>query len=616
MPEFWRLVGKRPLPRIHLLSDIHLETGPYVIPPELDYDVLVAAGDIGPVEQAIEWLASLGKPVVYVLGNHEYWGREYSDVLAVAKAAAAGSQVHVLEKGSVVIQGVRFLGATLWTDYGSWHPDLVRKASWQMRDYSQITAHQWFGVKANQVWFKRYCLSAGFALDFILEATSQGMFHPAIAYQLHQRALVWLTRALRNRFAGPTVVVTHHAPTFESLRAFGIREHLLQPENWGHREDSLVRVAAYASRLDNVLKHHSDVIDLWVHGHLHSGIDVLTQGVRVVCNPRGYAEKPLDEKSAKAFALFGYPVSQEEIERSQAIHREQPYRGDAPGFDHSLVIDLQTGFERPIRRESENPLIELREVTRDATELVSSLRRTRGPNRQYLIRCLDQDLQTFNATLDAFLARIRPSLAKHAWEQSDEPTRPWRPFQDEVDDLPAFYSRAIVFMNNWDAWLQDLPCLVQVRLIEWARVSRAILIMLTEAGVEAWVERRPTTALRRFDALKHRVVAELSEELSEEWGTRLDKAFSGGIPRKHVIWMWSLSDIARDKRADLLTLKDLDDFLRQAEPAYCPPDEGAMLELIGLMNKSTARASNAIDNALESIEASNKRIAEMEKKGV
>ena len=103
-----------------------------------------------------------------------------------------------------------------------------------MRDYSQITAHQWFAVKANQVWFKRYCLRAGFALDFILEATSEGMFHPAIAYQLHQRALTWLTRTLRNQFAGPTVVVTHHAPTFESLRAFGIREHLLQPESGRH----------------------------------------------------------------------------------------------------------------------------------------------------------------------------------------------------------------------------------------------------------------------------------------------------------------------------------------------------------------------------------------------
>ena len=55
MPEYWRLVGKRQLPRIHLLSDIHLETGPYEIPPALDFDILVAAGDIGPVEQAVEW---------------------------------------------------------------------------------------------------------------------------------------------------------------------------------------------------------------------------------------------------------------------------------------------------------------------------------------------------------------------------------------------------------------------------------------------------------------------------------------------------------------------------------------------------------------------------------
>jgi hypothetical protein len=577
MPEFWRLVGKRPLPRIHLLSDIHLDTGPYAIPPELDYDVLVAAGDIGPVEQAVEWLASLDKPVVYVLGNHEYWGREYSDVLAAAKAAAKGTKVHVLEKNSVVIQGVRFLGATLWTDYGAWHPDLVRKAGWRMRDYSLITAHQWFGPKANQVWFKHYCLRAGFAPDFILKAISEGRFHPAIAYQLHQRSLAWLTRTLRKQFAGPTVVVTHHAPTFESLRAFGVREHLLQPENWGHREDSLVRVAAYASRLDNVLKHHSDVIDLWIHGHLHSGIDVLTQGVRVVCNPRGYAEKPLDAKSARAFGFFGHLVTPEYIERSQAIHHEQPYLGDAPNFDTSLVIDLETGFEKPVRREVEAPLVALRDLTQDAVELVSSLRRTRGPNRQYLLRCLDQDLQTFNATLDTFLARIRPSLAKYAWEQFDEPVRPWRPFQDDIDDLPAFYSRAIACMKDWDAWLQNLPCLVQLRLIEWARVSRAILIMLTEAGVEAWVERRPTTALRRLDALKHRVVVELSEELSEEWEARLDKTFSGGIPRKHVIWMWDLSDIPRDKRAGLLTLKELDEFFRQAESDCCPRDADATL---------------------------------------
>lgn len=616
MPEFWRLVGKRPLPRIHLLSDLHLETGPYVIPPELDYDILVAAGDVGPVKQAVEWLASLGKPVVYVLGNHEHWGCEYADVLPAAKAAANGTQVHVLEKGSVVIQGVRFLGATLWTDYGSWHPDLVRKASWRMRDYSQITGHKWFGVKANQAWFRRYCLRAGMSLDFVLKALAEEKFHPAIAYQAHQRAVAWLTRALQRRFAGPTVVVTHHAPSLESLRVFGVREHLLQPENWGCRDDSLVRVAAYASRLDKLIKRHSDVIDVWVHGHLHSGVDVLTQGVRIVCNPRGYAEKPLDEQSARAYALFGYPISPEDIERSQAVHRDQPYRGDAPNFDNSLLIDLETGFERPIHRETEKPLADLREVRLDTTELVRHLLRTRGANRRYLIRCLDQNLGAFNATLDGVLARVLPSGSRY-WGGFDEPRRPWQPFRDEVDRVPqSFYSRMIELMNEWDAWLQKLPYLAQARMIEWALVSRAILAMLAEAGVEAWVERRPITALRRLDSLEHRVVVrKVSEEFCEQWRVRLDREFSGGIPRRHVISLWDPSGIPKENRSRLLTIKKLDEFLRQAEPIDCSPEEGAMLEgVIDQMNKAAAKASSAIDSALEFVEASNKRIAGMERK--
>ncbi|ODU50604.1 MAG: hypothetical protein ABS92_02580 [Thiobacillus sp. SCN 63-374] len=566
MPEFWRLVGKRPLPRIHLLSDLHLETGPYVIPPELDYDVLVAAGDIGPVEQAVEWLASLGKPVVYVLGNHEYWCREFGEVVLAAQGAAKGTRVHVLEKGSVVIRGVRFLGATLWTDFGSWHPDLVRNASWRMRDYSQITAHQWFRVKTNQAWFKHCCLRAGMSLDSILEAITEERFHPAIAYQAHQRAVAWLTHALQSRFPGPTLVVTHHAPTFESLRAFGVREHLLQPENWGYRDDSLVRVAGYASRLDDLLKHHSDVIDVWFHGHLHRGMDLLTQGVRVVCNPRGYAEKPLDEKSAAAFTLFGFRATQEDIARSQARHKEQPYLGDAFGFNRELVIDMERGYERPLRREAGDTLDALREVTQDTTNLVIRLRHTRGPNRQYLIRCLDQNLGAFNATLDAFFDRVRPSLVKYAWELLDVPTRPWTPFGNEVGSLVTFYSRVLEFMRDWDAWLQNLPSLAQARMIEWARVSRAILATLEEAGIEAWIEKLPTKALRRLDTLGHRVVVELNEELQEEWELRLDKLFSGGIPRKHVIGMWNLSDIAKDKRASLLTLKGVEEFLRETEP--------------------------------------------------
>ena len=45
------------------------------------------------------------------------------------------------------------------------------------------------------------------------------------------------------------------------------------------------------------------------------------------------------------------------------------------------------------------------------------------------------------------------------------------------------------------------------------------------------------------------------------------------------------------------------------------PEEGAMLEgVIDQMNKAAAKASSAIDSALEFAEASNKRIAGMERK--
>lgn len=57
--------------KIHVLSDLHLETGPYEIPHHMQCDVIVAAGDIGVGTEGIEWLKTLGKPVVYVLGNHE-----------------------------------------------------------------------------------------------------------------------------------------------------------------------------------------------------------------------------------------------------------------------------------------------------------------------------------------------------------------------------------------------------------------------------------------------------------------------------------------------------------------------------------------------------------------
>lgn len=224
MQKLWNVVGRHRPPRIHVLSDVHLETGTYEIPEELEFDILIAAGDIGPIEHAVEWLASVGKPAVYVLGNHEHWQHEFGDTLALAKAAARGTKVRVLEREAAVIQGVRFLGATLWTDFGAWHPGLVETATLYMRDYSQITAHRWYAVKSNRAWFRRECRKIGMDQEAIQQWIAEGEFHPAIAYQAHANTVAWLSYALSKEFAGPTVVVTHHAPTYDSLRESGVSE--------------------------------------------------------------------------------------------------------------------------------------------------------------------------------------------------------------------------------------------------------------------------------------------------------------------------------------------------------------------------------------------------------
>ena len=142
--------------KIHLLSDLHLETGDYELPADMACDVVVAAGDIAPGVAGVDFLKRIDKPVVYVLGNHEYWPclkkdepADYAVTLQAIRDAARGSNVHVLEGDSVVIDGTRFIGGTLWTNFGEGHRELMTLAGWRMRDYQLIDAAQWYEQPGN-----------------------------------------------------------------------------------------------------------------------------------------------------------------------------------------------------------------------------------------------------------------------------------------------------------------------------------------------------------------------------------------------------------------------------------------------------------------------------------
>ena len=241
--------------KIQIASDLHLEfleqpfPGYRVIEPS-DADVLVIAGDIHRNISAIAAFADWPVPVIYVHGNHEAYHARYDDMLENMRVASAGSNVHFLERDEYLRNGVRFLGCCLWTDYRLQSADplpAMKEAEQTLNDHRVIhTAH--------------------------------GLFSAQDALQIHQASRAWLEQKLAEDFAGPTVVVTHHAPHLKSIHA---------------RYAGLLLNAAFVSDLTPLIER----TDLWIHGHVHDSFCYEVSGTRVVANPRGYA---LNRKQAQS----------------------------------------------------------------------------------------------------------------------------------------------------------------------------------------------------------------------------------------------------------------------------------------------------------------------------
>src|SRR5688572_123993 len=130
--------------KLNILSDLHLSCGA-LEPPQTDADAVILAGDITRPRQAIAWAQGFGKPVLYVAGNHECYGGSVAGTMRELKALCSGTAVRVLDKDEVIVAGVRFLGATLWTDFrlfgeGPKRAAAVREAVRCIRDFTAIRA--------------------------------------------------------------------------------------------------------------------------------------------------------------------------------------------------------------------------------------------------------------------------------------------------------------------------------------------------------------------------------------------------------------------------------------------------------------------------------------------
>ena len=121
---------------IQLLSDLHLEAHPHFQPePAPGADVLVLAGDIGSYQAGsllseddfgLARFSPLPRsaggadwpvPVLFVPGNHEYDAQDFDAAHLRLQAACTRWGITWLERATVVLQGVRFVGTTLWSDF-------------------------------------------------------------------------------------------------------------------------------------------------------------------------------------------------------------------------------------------------------------------------------------------------------------------------------------------------------------------------------------------------------------------------------------------------------------------------------------------------------------------
>lgn len=231
--------------KIQILSDLHLEFAPFQ-PQRTDADLVILAGDTDLGRRGVQW-ASANFPdtlVLYLLGNHEYYGHALPKLITELKDAANGTNVTVLENDKVVIGDVEFLGCTLWTDFKllGGDPRVAGIAVQQaMTDYQKIR------------------VSPTYAKLRSIDTAA-----------LHMKSVTWLKQQIPISNT-KRVIITHHAPSRKSV-----------PE----RFQSDIVSAGYASNLDELV--FESQAALWIHGHTHDCQDYFIDSTRVICNPRGY----------------------------------------------------------------------------------------------------------------------------------------------------------------------------------------------------------------------------------------------------------------------------------------------------------------------------------------
>ena len=252
MPAFPLFEGQPPM-RIQVLSDLHLEFGGASVPPLApEAEVVVLAGDLAPAKRRSVRLAARAwkgaAHILYVPGNHEYYGSRIAEAQRRLALDCAEWGVTLLDTEAVTLGHVRFIGATLWTDFRLYG------------EPRELDAHRLVGRGLND-----FCGS--------IRGASWRNFTTWESAHRHarDRAFIETELAQAGKDGLETVVATHHAPSPRSIHDRYVGDAL----NPG-----------FASDLEDTIRRFQPA--LWIHGHVHDAVDFTIGRTRVLANPRGY----------------------------------------------------------------------------------------------------------------------------------------------------------------------------------------------------------------------------------------------------------------------------------------------------------------------------------------
>lgn len=237
--------------RIGIISDVHLEMYrkkgvPFPELVDRDYDVLVCAGDLDNSTDGIKWLSKQHHEIIYVLGNHERYGAEIrSRDEEFRNCCSELKNVHLLEGNSVIIEGINFVGDTLWTDF-----NLISEKKSAMMEYARSNI-------------------ADYRVISITDSDGERKLHPEDTIAMFNEAAESIKNNLSDKL--PNIVVTHHLPHRSSID----QKFLTSPLN-----------PAFASDLLCDSEHGR--VSVWIHGHTHCRVNYNIGSTQVLCNPHGY----------------------------------------------------------------------------------------------------------------------------------------------------------------------------------------------------------------------------------------------------------------------------------------------------------------------------------------